>query len=92
MAEVAIGGVNPSKRTAETLSTCLGEIEARLKWDPTQRSADGLTLDFKRSCRQPYFVDRPRAADLDGAYDRPVVVYTASTARTIEASEAEQLA
>ena len=92
MVEVAIGGVNPGKRAAETLSTRLREVEARFKWDATQRSADVRSLYLKRSCRKPYFVNRPRAADLDGAYDRPVVVYTARAARTIEASESEQLA
>ena len=37
-------------------------------------------------------MNRPRAADLDSAYNRPVVVYTAGAARTIKASEGEQLA
>jgi hypothetical protein len=92
MVEVAIGGINPGKRAAETLSTRLREVEARFKWDATQRSADVRSLYLKRSCRKPYFVNRPRAADLDGAYSRPVVVYTAGAARTIKASEGEQLA
>jgi hypothetical protein len=92
MVEVAICGVKPGKRAAETLSTRLREVEARFKWDATQRSADVLSPYLKRSCRKPYFVNRPQAADLDGAYNRPVVVYTAGAARTIKASEGEQLA
>src|SRR5262245_48183296 len=88
--EVAIGKTHP--RAAEAARVKLLETETRLERHALQRRAHRAAALPQRSRRQPYRAHGSRAAELDGADDRPVAVDASRTARAIEAIECEKLA
>src|SRR5262245_271896 len=88
--EVAIGKTHP--RAAEAARVKLLETETRLERHALQRRAHRAAALPQRSRRQPYRAHGSRAAELDGADDRPVAVDPSRAARAIEAIECEKLA